>query len=121
LNTKLTVKQFKELLGPKIEKDPKLMRIREKNNDKLTKVYHDDKQMEIYNMYEGKQLGIQMLAEPENPNDDELLIMMQLWEPNSWSLSPIKEIYVEKSCTLTLFSALISSIYNIPVFLFIIK
>ena len=115
----MTVKQFKEQFGSKIGKDPKLMRIRDKNNDKLTKVYHDTKQMEDYNLYEGKQLAIQMLTEPENPGDDELLVMVQNWNPNSWSLTPIKELYVERTCTLPLFAAILCSVYDIPVQYFV--
>ncbi len=93
------------------------MRLREKVNDKLTKVYHDDKQMESYNMYEGKQLAIQTLTDPESPHDEEYLIMLQLWDPSTWTLTALKEVYVERSCTLGLFAGMVSSIYNVPVFL----
>ena len=117
MNTKPTVGQFKEQLASKIGREGmgKYMRLREKNNDKLTKVYHDEKQMEFYNMYEGKQLAIQMLKQPENPHEEEYLIMLQLWDPNTWNLTSIKEMYVERTCTLAVFAAMVSSIYDIPV------
>jgi len=91
------------------------MRLREKNNDKLTKVYHDSKQMKDYKMLEGKQLGIQILKQAENPSDNEVLVMVKMWNPNTWELSPLREFYVEKSCTLSTFGALLSSLFDIPV------
>lgn len=111
------MKEFKELLASKLgkEKMGQYMRIREKNNDKLTKVYHDEMEMESYNMYEGKQLAIQMLQQIEAPHDEEFLTMIQLWNPNTWSLSPLKEMYIEKSTTMGLFAAMISSLFDIPV------
>ena len=117
INTKLTVGEFKEQLASRIGRVNmgKYMRLREKNNDKLTKVYHDSKQMDSYNMYEGKQLAIQTLKEPENPHDEEFLAMLQLWDPNTWTLTPIKEIYIERTCSLAFFAAMISSIYDLPV------
>ncbi len=70
--------------------------------------------METYNMYEGKQLAVQMLSAPENPGEDELLVMVQLWDPNTWALSPLKELYVDRACTLPLFAAILCSIFDIP-------
>lgn len=91
------------------------MRLREKNSDKLTKVYHNKKLMDHYNIFEGKQLAFQMISEMEDPKEEEFLVMLQFWDPDKWTLTPVKELYVEKSCTLALFAGLISSIYDIPV------
>ena len=115
LNTRLTVKEFKNQLSKKIGRNETLMRLREKNHDRLTKVYHDSKHMEFYKMYDNKQLAIQILEEPEDPNDNEVLVMAKLWDPNSWYLSSLKEFYIEKTCILPLFGAFLESLFDVPV------
>jgi len=120
INTKLTVKKFKEKIGEITGKNPQLMRLREKSNEKLFKVCHDNKQMDDYNVADGKELAIQMLEAQENPKEDEQLIMVKVWDPNEWTLTPVKELYVERTCDLKEFAAILSSVSGIPVILEVI-
>lgn len=115
LKTNVTVKEFKEQLSEKTGKDARLMRLRERNKDKLTKVYHDSKRMDFYKTYEGKQLAVQALKAPESPSENEFLVMVRMWDPHTWALSPLREFYVERSCTLPVFGALLCSVFDVPV------
>ena len=88
----------------KIELHPNLIRLREKANDRLTKLYRDDAILEQYTMFEGKQIAIQILKEPEIVEPDSLLIMIRWWNPATWELSQMKEIIVKRYSTMNDFS-----------------
>lgn len=70
------------------------MRLRESAVDKITKVYLDDEFLEKYSMHEGKEIAVQILSEPEVIEQDSILIMIRRWDPVSWELTQIKEIFV---------------------------
>eukprot|EP00831_Metopus_contortus_P079410 TRINITY_DN7897_c0_g1_i2.p1 TRINITY_DN7897_c0_g1~~TRINITY_DN7897_c0_g1_i2.p1 ORF type:complete len:259 (-),score=51.37 TRINITY_DN7897_c0_g1_i2:47-823(-) len=90
------------------------IRLREKNKDKLTKVLHDKLPMDYYSLFEGKHFALQKIAEPESPKEDEFLCMIRYWDPSTWELSPLKEIYIERNNTLEILGAKISSLLAIP-------
>lgn len=115
VNAKLTVQEFKERLGTAVGKDWRLLRVRERHNERLTKVYRDEKRMDLYGLHEGKQLAVQVLKEAERPGEEEVLVMAQLWNSSDWSLSEVKEFYVERSCSLKAFGAILSSLFGVPV------
>jgi len=70
-----TTREVKEYVVKKVNENPlnpfyqkldaTLMRFREKTVDKITKVYIDNEFLERYSMFEGKEIAIQILKEPE--------------------------------------------------------
>ena len=95
----------------KLDLDPKLIRLREKANDRLTKLYRDDAILEQYSMFEGKQIAIQILKEPEMVEPDSLLIMIRCWNPSTWELTQMKEIIVKRYSTMDDFSYVLEKEY----------
>ena len=93
VNTRKTVREVKEFVVAQVNAaeenefkgkfDANLLRFREKTVDKVTKVYADDEILEKYSMHEGKQIAIQMLKEPEQVEEDQILIMVRQWDPQS--------------------------------------
>lgn len=81
----------------------------------MFQVYIDEQLLDDFNMFEGKQIGIQILEEPETIIEDNILLVVRYWNPQTWELSPIQEIFSFKSLTLDAFSLSLSAIYNIPV------
>ena len=94
--------------------NPDLMRLRESAVDKITKVYLDDEFLEKYSMHEGKEIAVQILSEPEVIEQDSILIMIRRWDPVSWELTQIKEIFVWWYMTLNEFGTIMSSMLDIP-------
>ena len=88
--------------------DPTLIRLREKSNDRLTKYYRDDVVLEQYSMFEGKPIAIQILEQPENIDIDDIIIMLRCWNPETWEISPMKEIIVKRYSTLDDFSTILA-------------
>ena len=127
LDTRKKISIIKEQIADKLNEfsnkkskyKGKLLRIREKTTDKLTRVYHDEKSLDYYNVYEGKQLALQILNEEETVGEDDLLIMMRQWNPHTWELSDIYEMYVTKSMTLNDLSVFLFSVYGVQVLIYI--
>jgi hypothetical protein len=114
VNTHQTTLKVKKYLCEKvkekcqIELDPSRIRLREKGNDRLTKVYHDDVILEQYKMYESKPIAIQSLKDHEEVDPDSILIMLRCWNPSTWALSEMKEIIVKRYSTMDNFSYVIN-------------
>lgn len=94
-----------------LELQPELIRLRENANERVTKVYRDDVILEQYSMFEGKQIAIQILKEPEIVDPDSILIMLRCWNPATWELTPMKEILVKRYSTMDEFSNVIHQEY----------
>lgn len=95
----------------KLDLDPQLIRLRERANDRLTKLYRDDAILEQYSMFEGKQIAIQVLKEPEVVEQDSLIIMIRCWNPSTWDLTHMKEIIVKRYSTMDDFSYVLEKEY----------
>lgn len=103
VNTRKTTLDVKKFLISNLEGTdlkPDLMRFREKIGDKMGKVYRDQDILEQYYMHEGKEIAIQQLTEPEVVEDDMNLIIFRVWNPSTWELSPVTELYVKRYQTL---------------------
>lgn len=53
-------------------------------------------------MYDGREIAIQVLPEPQIASDDTFLIMVKEWNPQTWEVSAPKEFYVPKASNLAL-------------------
>ena len=84
------------------------IRLREKANERLTKYYRNDVVIEQYSMFEGKPIAIQVLDEPEDIDNDEIIIMIRSWSPETWKITPMKEIIVKRYSTMEDFSYILA-------------
>ena len=94
--------------------DPDQIRLREKTGeDKLTTVLHESRELTRYQIYDGKEIALQILPEvPQEPaemRDQSYLAMVKLWDPSDWTLSDLVEVYVPKTATLDDFGQLLDS------------
>ena len=94
---------------------PDQLMMREKSSDKLTRVYANDAILEQYNFFEGKQIALQPVT-PEIEgwkfNDETTcLIMVRAWDPETWELTDLKEIFIDKTMSLAQFGERLLQIY----------
>ncbi|CAI2367721.1 unnamed protein product [Moneuplotes crassus] len=117
VNTHQTTYKVKEFACQKIkescdiELDPTQIRFRERANDRLTKYYRDEVVIEQYRMYEGKQIAIQSLPAQEVIDQDDIIIMIRSWNPETWQITPMKELVVKRYSTLDEFSHILAKEY----------
>lgn len=60
--------------------------MRENLADKLCEVYHDDKILETYKIYDDKEISIQLIQNPDQRVENCFLVMVKLWDTDSWTL-----------------------------------
>lgn len=94
--------------------DPSRIRLREKTGeDKLTSVLHESRELSRYQIYEGKEIALQILPElpPESPweQDQCYLSIVKVWDPSDWTMSDLVEIYVPKNATLAQFGSILAA------------
>ena len=86
--------------------DPARIRLREKTGeDKLTQVYHEQREFNRYQIFDGKEVAIQILPEVSEESDEQReqshLLMVKAWDPSDWSLSDPVELFIPKQATLS--------------------
>lgn len=117
VNTHQTTYKVKKFLCEKVkekcelELNPDRIRLREKANERLTKLYRDDAILEQYSMFEGKQIAVQVLDNPDEMDQDSIIISIRCWNPSTWELSPMKEIFIKRYSTLDNFSYIVENEY----------
>lgn len=88
--------------------NPRQIRLREKSGeDKLTQVYHASREMNRYQVYDGKEVAIQIIENNESEQEltetaeeESYLILVKLWDQERWTLSEAVELFVPKVATL---------------------
>ena len=88
--------------------NPRQIRLRDKSGeDKLTQVYHDSREMNRYQVYDGKEVAIQIIGKNESEQEltetaeeESYLILVKLWDQERWTLSEAVELFVPKVATL---------------------
>lgn len=63
-------------------------------------------------MYDGREIAIQVLPEPQVATDDYFLIMLKEWNPQTWEVSDPKEFFVPKSSNLAQLGKVICENFN---------
>lgn len=73
----------------------------------------DQRELSRYQIYDGKEIGVQILPEAPTETLDErdqsYLVMVKLWDPSDWTLSELVELYVPKTADLDEFANILSS------------
>lgn len=87
--------------------------LREKHgDDKLMQVFRDDRSLNSYSVFDGKEIAIQLIPTEQVPADS-CLIMVKLWHPSTWEISSTKHISVPKTATLDDFCTLVAIEFDI--------
>lgn len=86
-------------LGLNSNDEDKIMLRDKSGEDKLTQVYHNDRDLIRYQIYDGKEIAIQIVKQ-DLSNMDSYLIMVKMWNSETWEISPAKEINIHKTSTL---------------------
>jgi len=124
VKTSIKTSEVKEelhaLLGaqyPQLGSEASKLRLREKSgDDKLTTVYHDCRELSRYHMYDGKEVAIQVLEHASEGDDSNAyLALVKEWNPATWEMSSLREVYVPKQATLADFGQILSKSFpHIP-------
>ena len=77
-------------------------------------MYHNDRLLDAYGMHNGKQIAVQITAEKEEAKSDSILITIRSWNPLSWEMSEMYEMYCPKSMTLDNLGATLSALFGLP-------
>ena len=99
---------------PEISLDPKKIRFRERNSDKLCQILHNNCLMRDYQLYDKKSIALQRLDCEENTLTEDLLVVVKYWDLKAFELDDPKEIFLKKAFTLQELGVVLSQIYNIP-------
>ena len=70
----------------------------------MTSVLHECRDFSRYQIYDGKEIAIQILNEPptesEMDREQSYLVMVKAWDPSDWSLSECVEVFIPKTATM---------------------
>lgn len=102
---------------PTISLEINKIRIRERNGERLSKIMLDDENMNYYIMYDRKNLCIEILDTPDEPEitSSDMIILAKRWWPSTWEISECKEIIIKKYASISEFGKQISKFFDIPV------
>ena len=64
-------------------------------------------------MHEGKEIAIQILDSEETVLPDTNLVMIRVWNPSTWELSPVEEMFVHRFWTLEEFASKLEEKFGI--------
>lgn len=104
VNINAKIIEIKEILcerlrksNPDISITSECLRLREKHNEKLSKAYNNNDTLNIYQTFDRKNIGIQILAEPEKSLEYyEIIVVVKRWFPSTWELTESKEMVISK-------------------------
>mmetsp|Transcript_6713 Transcript_6713/g.11933 ORF Transcript_6713/g.11933 Transcript_6713/m.11933 type:complete len:1054 (+) Transcript_6713:8001-11162(+) len=120
LDGNLTVAEAKEQLCSKVNKayptmdlKPNLIRLRERNQERLMKILNDSEVLKNYTLYERKNIAVQILTEPEEEiKSTQLVIVVRHWSSQTWKLSKPVELIVDRYSSLTKFGTKVAEAFN---------
>jgi len=98
-----TVFQVKSMISERLKSErswdvpPTRIRLRERCSDKLGKVFIDNFDMQFYQMYDGKNVGFQILDYDEHFTLEDVVIILRVWDTANWTLSEPKEIVIKNT------------------------
>lgn len=93
----LVVQKLKEKKG--IELDPELIRLRERNSEKLTRVYREIP-MISQQIFERRMMAIEQIPEPQVLGFKEIVLVIRIFDSEAFQLSERFEIVVNKESSL---------------------
>lgn len=93
------------------------MRLREIQNEKLSKWIDDSMRINDISSFDNKRLAIQSLLSSDLVKEkDDIIIAVRRFIPSTWELEPAVEVKVNHKGTLHKIGEVLSSEFNIPVF-----
>ena len=99
-----------------IDVAPQRIRLREKVSERMAKVYREQS-MKMQQVTDKKQLAIEILDYEDKISSKEILIVVRLWDAQTYELGPRKDIIIEKKESMYSFAERVHSLYpNIKVF-----
>ena len=104
------------LMYPTINLKPELMRLRDRNQERLLKVMKNNDTLKCYALYDKKTISIQILETPENDlPSNSLILNARRWNPNTWEISEPDEFIVDKNLEISGLGKIFSKFYSIEV------
>lgn len=104
-----TTADVRELLAPRLRElglledgtDLRCIRIRHKPGQKATTVFPEVLKMrDTVHIYEGMELAVEVLPEPETTKPGDILLVAQWWDRARWEVSAIRELHVRREDTI---------------------
>ena len=93
-----------------IDVAPEFIRIREKTSERMGKVYREHP-MKMQQVIDKKQLAIEILDYEDKLNAKEILIVVRLWDSQTYELGPRKDVIIEKNKSLFAFAEKVHQLY----------
>lgn len=117
-----TIKEVKELVCSRantenedLNLNPAMIRLREKNSDRLTRTLFDEMILKSQTIYEKKQYALQIVEGEEDLKSSDMITLVKVWNPSTWELSAPKEVKIPKNSNLHTFGEKISQQLDIPI------
>jgi ubiquitin C-terminal hydrolase len=121
LNAKETVMQAKvkicrrlNAMYPSMALVPNRVCLRERNSERLCRVLRNQDLLEMYTLYEKKNLALQTLdADELELAPSQMIVVVRRWSPSTWELSPSCEVVIDKHSTVEAFGKTLAEKYQI--------
>ena len=92
------------------------LRLRERNNDRLSRVLRESEPLKNYTLFEKKQICIQQFQTECSELDTlDMVILVRKWSPASWELSEPREVTICRHATFGDLGTLCASLFQIPI------
>jgi ubiquitin C-terminal hydrolase len=103
-------------LYPSMQLDPKKIRLRERNSDRLSKALRNEDTLKNYAIYERKMISLQILQDIESEiPSTHMIILGKKWNSLTWEISEPTEFYVKRNSTVQEIGEILSAHYKIEV------
>jgi ubiquitin C-terminal hydrolase len=121
LNAKETVMQAKVkicrrliAMYPSMALVPTRVCLRERNSERLCRVLRNQDLLEMYTLYEKKNLALQILdADEPELSPTQIVVVVRRWSPSTWELFPSCEVVIDKHSTVEAFGKTLAEKYQI--------
>ena len=114
--------QLKEVLVKEVhaklnvQMDPKMVRLREKVNMKLGRVFHNPDILKSHRIYDRQPFCLEALTHEESTSSGQLLLYVKLFNIFDYELTfPPEEIFITQATSFQELSTILNERFNLPV------
>ena len=101
---------------PTLNLKPELIRLRDRNQERLLKVMKNSDTLRCYALYDKKTISVQILETPEEElSSSSIIINARRWDPTSWEISEPSEFIIDKNIKISELGQVFSKFYSIEV------
>ena len=116
LEIKKLVCEKSALMYPSLNLKPELIRLRDRNQERLLKVMKNSDTLRCYALYDKKTISVQILETPEEElASSAIIVNARRWNPTTWEISEPNEFIIDKNVEIAGLGKIFAQFYSIEV------